>query len=291
MLPSNSLAKGILYIFCSLVANAFVPLFSQWSMKSFKPLEVAFLISFLNVIYCVCWHLKWPVFRKPLAVKTYARSAVVNAIGIACLYVSLSYLDPITFAFFSVFYVVFSVLISALILQEGKTALEIGAIGVGIAGAFFLANKGASSWTSGIGVGLVLLDTLCFAVANYQVKSASPPLHPVAVLFFNNTTCALMLALVLAPGLGRHTYLTIPPGHVLGILAASACSFAAVGLVFASYRLLSFRLSSLIRAMKPLISTGVALPFAPVELSGGNWFGACLLFLSILVLVTKEKRT
>ena len=286
----DDLNKGIFCITCSLLANAFVPLLSQWSMESFKPLEVAFLISVLNTVYCLLWHMKWPFLQSQLVVKRYMKSAIINTLGIICLYYSLSYLDPITYAFISVFYVVFTVLISTFVLQEGKTLLEIVAIIVGILGAFFIANKGSSTWTVSVGVGLVLLDTLCFAVANFMVKSASPPLNPVGVLFFNNSTCTLILMVMLAPGFARYSYLNIHPAHILGILAASACSFAAVGLVFFSYKLLSFRLSSLMRAMKPLISTGVALPFAPAELSLSNWFGAFLLFISILVLATKERK-
>ena len=286
----GDIVKGVIYIVGSLFANAFVPLLSQWSMKSFKPLEVALLISFLNVIYCLMWHFKWPIFHNYLFLKQYLRSAIINAIGIICLYLSLGYLDPISFAFISVFYVVFTVLISTFVLKEGKTFLEIGAIAVGIFGAFLIASKGTADWSSVIGVALVLMDTLCFAVANFLVKSASPPLDPVGVLFFNNATCSIILIVILVPGFARYSSLNIQPAHVLGILAASACSFAAVGLVFASYRFLSFRLSSLMRAIKPIISTGVALPFAPSELSGGNWFGALLLFVSILVLVSRERK-
>lgn len=286
----NNISKGTLYTIGSLLANAFVPLLSQWSMRSFNPFEIAFLISILNAFYCLLWHWIWPVFSKGFSPQAYIKSALINSIGIICLYSSLKFLDPISFAFFSVFYVVFTITISTFILKEGRTGIELFAIAVGILGAFFLARKGNANWKSFYGIGLVLLDTFCFAVANYQVKAASPPLHPVGVLFFNNIICSLVAIAIILPSLGRYSSFHIDPAHVLGILAASACSFAAVGLVFAGYRLLSFRLSSLIRAMKPLISTGVALPFAPVELSGGNWLGAFLLFISILVLASKEKR-
>ena len=286
----SDISKGALFTLASLFANAFVPLLSQWAMKSFMPLDVALFISILNVLYCLLWHLKWPIFNSHTSFNQYFKSAMINAVGIICLYISLSYLDPITFAFISVFYVVFSVLISTFILREGRSPLEILAIMVGILGAFFLSAKGSSSLASWVGIGLVMLDTFCFAVANYLVKSASPSLNPVAVLFFNNLVCSIILMLWLAKDMGRIYSMNIQPAHAFGLLAASVCAFAAVGLIFASYRLLSFRLSSLIRAMKPLVSTGVALPFASAELSFSNWFGAFLLFTSIIIIVSKERK-
>lgn len=282
--------KGIIFNSVSVFLNAIVPLFSKWAMQSFKPLEVAFLICLLNVVFCYCWGLKKPLFDKPVALKSYLKIAAVNSVGIISLYTSLSYLDPVTFGFIGRFYVIFTTLISALVLKEGSSPKEILSIVVGVCGTFFLADKGAANWASVIGVGFALLFTLSFAIANFQIKSASPALNPVGVLLFNNVFASVVLAAFILPDLKGHQEILINYHHVASIVAASLFSFVSLSLLFASYRHLSFRLTSLIRATNPLVSAVVAIPFFPVTLSRGNWFGAFLLFVSIVVLGIHERR-
>lgn len=282
--------KGIIFNSISVFLNAIVPLFSKWSMQSFKPLEVAFLICILNVLFCLLWRRRMGVFESLHVVKGYLKVAVVNAFGIICLYTSLGYLDPIAFGFISRFYVIFTTLISIFILREGASALELFSIVIGVVGTFFLASSGATTWTSILGIGFALLFTLCFAIVNFLIKSSKPTLHPVGILFCNNTTASFVILVFLIPDLNRYSSFSLVSIHALGILAAAIFSFGSLALLFSSYKHLSFRLTSLIRATNPLVSAVVALPFFPVNLTRGNWLGAFLLFLSIVILGFQERK-
>jgi drug/metabolite transporter (DMT)-like permease len=283
-----SKGKGILFNSVSVFLNAIVPLFSKWAMQSFKPLEVAFLISSLNVIYCLIWRIRGPLFEQPVSLRSYLKVAIVNTVGIICLYSSLNYLDPVTFGFVGRFYVIFTTLISALILKEGSSPVEIASIFLGIFGTFFLADKGRVNWDSILGIGLALIFTFSFAIVNFQIKAASPPMSPVGVLFVNNFCTTITLFVLLAPNTDLRREVAINYGHLLSVVAASAFSFISLVLLFSSYKHLSFRLTSLIRAANPLISAVVAIPFFPIDLTTKNWLGAFFLFVSIVVLGIQE---
>jgi drug/metabolite transporter (DMT)-like permease len=290
--PTISFERGLTLNLLSVLLNSIATTISKFALKSINPILTTLMICLtstllsLGYIFIRKHKLSAPEFRRLLPI------AVINGIATVLLYSSIAILDPVTVGMIGRFYVVFTTLLSVLILKEKLSGSELVLIFIAILGTFLFVQGGSGpSMEHYIGVAMALSYTFLFALANLFVKKNVHNASSVTILFYNNlfATAACMVAL-LVQQVPVNTMTAIDAMSVWYSVLTAVITFSGLVLFFNSFRFLSFKLSNLIRSASPLFVALVSWPFFPIKLGLGNTSGGAMVLFSIVFLSFIEKR-
>lgn len=289
---SLSFKRGFAMNLFSVFLNAIAMTIAKSALTGVNPILTTLIISATSAVLSLSYlsfkghSLSFKEFKNLFPI------AILNALATISLYLSISILSPVMVGILGRFYVVFTSLLSILILREKVSKHEIGLILVVIIGTFLFVNKGSdSSQIHYLGVILGIGYTFLFALANLFVKKSIQQTSSATILFYNNIFTAIACMLVLE---GQHISLSLIKQTSLSVFGLAVLTafitFFGLVLFFDGFRFLSFKLSNLIRSSSPLFVTAVSWPFYPINLNIGNIIGGFLVVGSIIFLSIMEKR-
>lgn len=207
--------------------------------------------------------------------------SLFNGLGILSLFFAQRFLNPMVIGFMGRFYTVFTTLLSFLVLKEKVSKIEFGILSIAVMSTFLLnyKNVDSSPW---LGLALILIQTLLFALVNLLVKIHMKNSDSNSILFYNN----LMSAIVI----GIFVLLNNSPIHVdlKGVnwilISAFISNFLGLLFFYKGLHYIGFAEANLIRATSPILTAAYSCFFFPIQLSKINMMGAFVLVLSIFSL-------
>lgn len=289
---SISFEQGLSLNLLSVFMNAVAITLSKFALSNINPIFITLIIcltsTFLSFTYL---SLRQHSFTKS-ELKQLLPIGLINAAATMLLYASIAMLEPITVGMIGRFYVVFTTLLSVVILREKMTNNETFLIAVAILGTFLFVQTGQTTNAMHyIGVAMGLSYTFLFALANLLVKRNVHKANSVTILFYNNffacIACALFLLSEKAP-LASFSSMSLRT-YGFAILTATI-TFLGLVLFFNSFRFLSFKLSNIIRSTSPIFVFIVSWPFFPIQISVTNASGGAMVLTSIIFLSLIERK-
>lgn len=281
--------KGVLFNVLSVGIMSLSPLLNKFALGSMTSTKAAFLNTLFGVLFCYLY----AVVRKQKIATVKNKSlwliGLTNAAGVICLYISLELLSPVMVGFLGRFYIVFTVLLAIIFLNEKMGPKEIIGVAVAIVGTFLFSTRGFEL-SSLIGILLALAYTFLFAFTNMLVKVKVKDTDSNSILFYNNAI-SLLFVFVYALIRGEAADLSFSwSGVGLVFVASLFSSFIGLLLFYEGLKYLDFNSANLIRSTGPVLTAVYAFPFFPIPLTALNISGAILLLGSVIWLNVGGKK-
>ncbi|WP_246294332.1 DMT family transporter [Paenibacillus planticolens] len=281
--------KGILVVFFSLIFTSLSPIVNKFLVNSFSYVDVAIFTSILQVLFSFVLiliqkvEISWKKFFSSID------TSFLYTIAILSMFISANNLSPIYVGFIGRFYVVFSTILSVVILKEKIQKVEIVFIVFAILGTFLFVSKESSDKLIFIGVIFSFLYTFCFSLTNILIKFKEGKTHYLASMLYNNLVATIvilsyrMFFVKIQFATSQITFST----SILFILSA-LCGFLGTFLLFYALKFISFTFSSIIRSFSPVLVALFSWPFFGMDLSPLNIIGCILLFSSVVALTVYQ---
>ncbi len=182
-----SFSHGISLNILSVLLNAIAMTLSKFALNKINPIFITLIISLtslgLSFLYLIYQKHKFKISE----LKKITPIAITNAVAAILLYTSIAILDPVTVGLIGRFYVVFTTLLSILILKEKVTFTEFIFIFLAIVGTFlFVKSDMQTGDIRFLGLLFGFAYTFLFALANLFVKKSVHNMSSVLILFYNN---------------------------------------------------------------------------------------------------------
>ena len=168
-----SFERGISLNLISVIMNAAAMTISKFALTGINPLITTLIICVTSTILSYTYMkfkrhtLSLIEFKKLIPI------AIINAAATILLYASIAILDPVIVGMIGRFYVVFTTLLSVVILKEKLSRAEGILIALAIFGTFLFVQTGNQvASIHYIGVAMGLAYTFLFALANLFVKKS-----------------------------------------------------------------------------------------------------------------------
>jgi drug/metabolite transporter (DMT)-like permease len=265
------------------------PLINKFSLGFFDPFYAALFNSIFAAIFCYLYSI---IIREKISFiknKYLWLIGLTNALGLVCLFISLSYLSPVTVGFLGRFYIIFAILLAVIMLKERFKRIDTLLIITAIVGTFLFVDK-EGNLDSYIGIITALLYTFLFALTNTLVKRTVNTHNSNSILFYNNAISAILIFLFIVIS-GNLSFQNIEvEGLLLLMVSAFFSGFLGLLLFYNGLKYIKFSLANLIRSTGPIIVALYSWWFFPVELTFSNIFGAILLLGSVIIVTIKPKR-
>lgn len=291
LLPMNT-RKGILLNVLSITVMAFAPVINKFAISG-GHISVA-KAACLNIFYSLL--LGWLFARIRKQKLRFVRNramwvvGITNAAGLILMYTALDMLSPVTLGFLGRFYMVFTILLSVVVLKERITSREWGLIALALVGMFLFQAQGGLQVGSWIGVGIALAYTFFFSLTNLTVKLVVHDVDANSILFSNNViTIGFVLLYALWVGEGNLQQIDWT-GTGMIFLSAFCANFLGMLLYYEGLKHIEFTKANIIRSSGVLLAAAVAYPFFPIQLTVMNVAGAILLLGSVLLLNQPSKK-
>ncbi len=273
---------GLFLNVASMIVMSIGPVLNKFAVSTIPALTAAFLSLVFATIFSFIYsqviqeRLRFPNMRWMAVI------GLLNGIAVICLFQAQSNLNPIMVGFMGRFYVVFTTLLSVFYLRERANQGEWVLMAIAVGSSFLLNFKGVEG-SSSLGIVLILLQTLLFAVVNLLVKTKLACHHPNSVLFFNNLVSTLVVAVLLW---SSRNFGGIGQLQIVGLgwiaLSSFVASFLGLLLFYKGIQHLRFSEANLIRALAPISTALFSLPFFPIKMSGVNLLGAAIMVASVV---------
>ncbi|HPI40543.1 MAG TPA: DMT family transporter [Pseudobdellovibrionaceae bacterium] len=287
-----SFSHGLSLNILSVLLNAIAMTLSKFALNKINPIFITLIISLTSLGLSFLYLLYQKHKFKLSELKQITPIAITNAVAAILLYTSIAILDPVTVGLIGRFYVVFTTLLSILILKEKISFIEFVFILIAIAGTFLFVKSDMNTGdVRFVGLLFGFAYTFLFALANLFVKKSVHNMSSVLILFYNNlfgVFASIMLLLLQRPT--TSTLMDINSNSLFFAVLTASITFGGLVLFFNSFRFLSFKLSNLIRSTSPLFVMAVSWPFFPIKLGLANASGGILVLISIVFLSLIEKR-
>lgn len=280
--------RGVALNLASIFAMGLSPLINKYALGHISATKA----SLLNVVFAMlfCW-LYAKVRRQPLKLSFQKEMwfvGLTNAAGLVCLYLALDLLSPVMLGLLGRFYLIFTILLSVLLLKEKITRPQYVVIGLAILGAF-LFEAGGTELSNVLGMLAAFGYTFLFALTNMMVKIVVKDVDSNSILFSNN---AISLVFVLAYVVlrGEADFQAEWAGVGLVFLSSFLSAFLGLLLFYEALKYIDFSKASAIRSISPVLTVAICYPFFPVPLTATNIAGAVLVLGSALWLTFRETR-
>ncbi|KEO82835.1 DMT family transporter [Tumebacillus flagellatus] len=284
--------KGILLNVLSICFMAFSPVLNKTAISG-GHISVT-KAAFLNIAYSLLLGFVLAVIRKQKLrfVRNKAMLIVgfTNAAGLILMYIALDMIGPVTLGFLGRFYLIFTLLLSVVILKERITSREWGLIALAIAGLFLFQAQGGLTISSWAGVGIAMAYTFFFSLTNITVKLVVKDVDSNSILFSNNViTICFLLVYALCTGEGNLQHLDVSGAGMI-FVSAFCANFMGMLLYYEGIKYIEFSKANVIRSSGVLLSAAIAYPFYPVHLTLANILGAAILLGSVISLNQTPKK-
>jgi len=275
--------KAITYTILSIVFMSLGPTINKFALTNISP----FTLVFYNGVLCCLFTL--PFVYKKLAgisieeIKALSLAGFLNAISMFFLFYGLSKSSPALVSMLNRSYIIFSILIGAIVLKEFISKLDWGLIicaSIGII--LFMIKKEMADMPVGALYGLA--SGLLFALCNLTIKHKLSKTCAYVTLFSTNFISVIVFFLIsLYKG---PEYLHIPlEVKTLSFVFLGSFLGSFLGLLFfyESIKTIPFYKANLYRSISPVVSLLCGLFFFPVVLSSINIAGLIILLSSFII--------
>jgi drug/metabolite transporter (DMT)-like permease len=280
--------KGILLNVVSVLIMSLSPLINKFSLGFFSPVQAALYSSIFAALFCYLYAIVNKKNIRLIKNKFIWLVGFTNAVGIILLFISLDLLSPITVGFIGRFYIVFAIMLSALILKEKFNNRDKLLICLAIVGTFLFVEKDTTGMSL-IGALIALGYTFLFALTNTLVKKTIHSSDSNSILFYNNIISTIfILGFILISGQISQFSFNFN-GILLIIMSSFLSGFLGLLLFYEGLKYIDFSVANLIRTCGPIFVAFYSWWFFPIELTITNILGAILLLSSVIVMSIKPK--
>lgn len=259
------------------------PTINKFALNDVSP----FALVLYNALLCCLFTLPF-VYKKLLGISIHERKALVlagalNGISMFFLFYGLSKSSPALVSMLNRSYILFSILIGAIVLKESISKIDWGLIICASIGIFlFMLKKEMGQIQMGALYGLA--SGLLFSLCNFTIKNKLSNTCAYVTLFSINFITAIMFLLIC---------IVKGPENLALPLELKALSFVFLGSFFGSFlgllffyasiKTIPFYKANLYRSISPVVSLFVGLAFFPVILTTMNIIGLSILVLSFTI--------
>lgn len=275
--------KAITYTILSIVFMSLGPTINKFALTNISP----FTLVLYNALLCCLFTLPF-IYKKITLisiqeVKALALAGALNGISMFFLFYGLSKSSPALVSMLSRSYIIFSILIGALVLKEYVSKIDWGLIvfaSIGII--LFMYKKEMAQMQAGAFYGIA--SGLLFSLCNLTIKNKLSKTCEYVTLFSINFITAIVFFLIcllkgpetLALPLEVKTLSFVFLGSFLG-------SFLGLLFFYASIKTIPFYKANLYRSISPVASLLCGLFFFPVILTSLNIIGLTILLSSFII--------
>ncbi|WP_088033896.1 DMT family transporter [Evansella clarkii] len=281
--------KGVILNILSLLIMSLSPLINKFSLGYFEPMTAALFNSIFASIFCFLYGLVIKEKIEFIKDKYIWLIGFTNAVGLICLFLSLSFLSPVTVGFLGRFYIIFAIILAVVMLKEKFMKVDVALIVTAVIGTFLFVEKG-SELNSYLGIAFALLYTFLFALTNTLVKKKVSSYSSNSILFYNNALSSVFIAVFILIFGGFQTTSFHLEGMFLLFLSAFFSGFLGLLLFYEGLKHIRFSTANLIRSTGPLVVAFYSWWFFPIELTIQNIIGAILLLGSVILVTIKPKK-
>lgn len=216
--------------------------------------------------------------------------AVLNAIALVLLYVSLQQLSPIIVSLTGRLYVVLCAVLAVAVLRERIGWREWTLILTSSAATVVFLH-GQVDRTSVLGVLAAITYVVCFAVANLVAKRFGPDIAPATALLWSRGLAALTLP-ILGLILEGKSFLQVEPWAAAWVLVGSIFSmFGGLMLYYRALGMAPFALVNALRALGPLFVFLYSMPLTHTSLTWTQALSGVICISSVAILSSSKPRT
>jgi len=261
--------------------------FLKFSLQSFNATQAALAEVVFTLIFCFLFQRYKSGGLKFQWNSTILLCGILNAVGLISFCIGLKLLSPVTVGLLGRTSILFSILLSVVILKEKITLPQAILIIVGFLGCFLFVFQD-SKFSSAVGIALSLIYALFFAITNIITKVKLNHI-PGNDLLLTSRAISLIFILIYAFFSGDLNWEILNP-EALGWagMASFFGIFVGFNLYYAGLKLTNLSVFTMIRSTSPLFVAIYSWPFFPVPLPNFKIFGGLLLFFSVLFLVAVD---
>ncbi|RPJ78377.1 MAG: NUDIX domain-containing protein, partial [Alphaproteobacteria bacterium] len=275
--------KAIIYTILSIVFMSLGPTINKFALTNISP----FTLVLYNALLCCLFTLPF-IYKKITLislqeVKSLALAGALNGISMFFLFYGLSKSSPALVSMLNRSYIIFSILIGALVLKEYVAKIDWGLIvfaSIGII--LFMYKKEMAQMQAGALYGIA--SGLLFSLCNLTIKNKlSKTCEYVTLFSINFITATIFFLICLLKG---PETLTLPlEVKTLSFVFLGAFLGSFLGLLFfyASIKTIPFYKANLYRSISPVASLLCGLFFFPVILTPLNIIGLTILLSSFII--------
>lgn len=289
MQPKNKLkketkmSKALMYTFLSILFMSIGPTINKFALTSISPLTLVFYNSLL------CCLLTAPFIYKTLfkisvqEIKFLLIAGILNGVSLLFLFYGLNKSSPALVSMLNRSYIIFSILIGAIILKEKIVKIDWGLIFFTIIGfILFMMKKDITQFQMGALLGI--FSGLLFSLCNLTIKAKLSKTSSYITLFSINFTSAFIFFFVcLLKGPKNFTLPSEPRVLTFIFLGAFLGSFLGLLFFYTSIKTIPFYKANLYRSISPVVSLLCGLIFFPVSLSATNIAGLIILLAAFII--------
>lgn len=274
----SGVKQGYLYSIMSVFIMSVTPILNKIVVGAYNPLVSVFYFSLLSTFFTGISVIKDDINYPS---KNVLSISIVNTLGVIAQFFSLSILSAATFAFIGRFYIVFTVVLAALMLKEKLHKNDVIAIIISIIGSVLVSNANPD-FNNLVGIAFALIYTFLFALASNLTKNVLKNTSVNNVNFYNQLTATVItgLMLLLSGQSFKISYLD------LLIICFSALASGVIGLAYyyKGMKLLDISKVGIIRSLSPVIILIYSVLVFHTMINTQLIVGGILIILSILVM-------
>lgn len=279
--------NGMFYAFLSVALTAIWYPAIKYGLNNISPIQAAgieTLVSFLIAFMTIKLTKKSFITDK---VKPLLFIGLINAFATIFLYVSLSLLDPVMAALLGRNYVLFSVLMSLIILKERISKMQCFLLVISIFGGYAFVYDGITR-TGILGMFAVIAYTLLFAIGNAYTKKLCVGVDSTIILFYIKASSILPILILGATTEKQDFFNTTAYDFMYIAIVSIISSYIGVKFFYKSLAIVNFSYVNVVRSTGPIFVLVYSLPFFYINLSIINLIGGIIVITSVALLSILE---
>jgi drug/metabolite transporter (DMT)-like permease len=208
---------------------------------------------------------------------------IINALGVICLFKSISLIHPAMIGLISRLYFVYALIISNIYFKEKLSIIELTASFFIIFGSFQFAYNGfvIEKWN---GIIFAIVYPFCFALQNAIIKKKLDHLSSYQKLFsIKIIALPFILAFIVFE---KKQILSTVSFQNIGLLIISTffATFISTIAFYSALKRLDFSIANLMRASEPIFVLLFSIPFFPIKFNIGHIFGGAMVIFGLISL-------
>jgi drug/metabolite transporter (DMT)-like permease len=279
----SKMNKAIVYTFLSIILMSIGPTINKFALINISPFTLVFYNALLCCVFTIPFIYKKFFKISAKEIKFLLLAGVLNGISMFFLFYGLSKSSPALVSMLNRSYIIFSILIGAIILKEQVAKIDWGLIVFAILGIIlFMLKKEMAQMQVGALYGIA--SGFLFCLCNLTIKIKLNKTCEYVTLFSINFTSAIIFFLIcLFKGYENLALpLEIKPLSFI-FLGSFLGSFLGLLFFYASIKTIPFYKANLYRSISPVASLLCGLFFFPVSLSSVNIIGLIILLSSFVI--------
>lgn len=280
---------GTLYGFISVLFMSSVPVMNKFVVMTISPLQGALANCLISTFFFGLVN-RFMIGKAKIAFCSYSiKAGILNAIGLALLYMAIQRVHPVAVGVMGRLGIVFAMAMSGVFLRQKPAMSEIILGSIAILGAFI------SAWSdlqdpNANGLWMALASTASFTASNFCLKAAARKNSNLDVLTHMNFFSTLLLGAVLFLS---QEHLHIPNtlsswALIVGATLVGSC--LGFWFLLLSLNSLSFSMATILRATGPLFTALIAYPFFGFDFNALQIGSALFIMLAIVGLAVTSPR-